>query len=585
MFDALPPIVLASAAVLAAAAWQWSGTAVMLYTVPRSLGGAWRIALAACLWLPVSGAIAIALSLAHLAGRTSFLIGTAAVLLASLPNARFLLQAARRGWRALMGDVLPKERWLVRGALFAQLVFIVFAAHPQRIYDQLNYHLVVGDLVVRDGQPFTGAWDPHAMFTGVVEWGLAWHRSWTDSKLLFHGMAQIAVYFATVPALVLAGLLLGKPSPLWFAVLCLALPGVVPENSMLRMAKPDGVVLTATVLALAMLPQSSPVALGLCLLAMACKLTAFHAALALAAAALVSGRRRGEPAIALLGGAALALQLGKNAIVFANPVYPALAAAFPSWASDAWTENYWRGVAFQHGASRWTGFLGPFLLLWPGRVLAGMLLAAGGALLWKRQRPGDVRPVLVFLAVYAVTWPLFYGGGIEPRFVSAFSAGLLVLWWLFRASLPHRAVEIISLCLAITVCGFGWAVMNIAKWNRGAAVDAFAMEWPRIRTARALQPLLDPRDTIVADAPEKFYFNARLLFEDPLSPRERGILEGLRRDPWRTAQLHRVKAVIIGADHPMTPGMQKIWNALQPRGRVLELPPDRVLYSDCFFCQ
>jgi len=74
--------------------------------------------------------------------------------------------------------------------------------------------------------------------------------------------------------------------------------------------------------------------------------------------------------------AALALQLAKNALVFANPVYPALGGIFPSWATDAWTEEYWRGVAFQH-LSRWTGWLGPFLLLWPARVLAGMLLVAG----------------------------------------------------------------------------------------------------------------------------------------------------------------------------------------------------------------
>src|SRR5437588_28637 len=99
---------------------------------------------------------------------------------------------------ALMVGASRTERYVVGAALFVQVVFILFAAHPQRIYDQLNYHLVVGELVVRDGQPFTGAWDPHAMFTGVVEWGLSWHRSWGGSKLFFHGLAQIAVYFATV---------------------------------------------------------------------------------------------------------------------------------------------------------------------------------------------------------------------------------------------------------------------------------------------------------------------------------------------------------------------------------------------------
>src|SRR5439155_14325815 len=131
---------------------------------------AWRIAIAAFLWLPISGAVAIGLSLVHVAGRASLLAGTALVLAASLRNSRWLFVAVPKGWRALMADARPWERWLVRGALLVRAVFILFAAHPQRIYDQLNYHLVVGDLVVRDGQPFTGAWDPHAMFTGVVEW-------------------------------------------------------------------------------------------------------------------------------------------------------------------------------------------------------------------------------------------------------------------------------------------------------------------------------------------------------------------------------------------------------------------------------
>jgi hypothetical protein len=577
MFDALPPAALATVAVVAAAAWQLAGTAVMLYLVPRALPDGWRVAVAAAIWLPISGAIAMALSLIHLAGRASLLVGTALVVAASLKNVRWMLRQPMS-----LENTKSWEKWLVRGALLAQLVFIFFATHPQRIYDQLNYHLIVGDLVVRDGQPFTGAWDPHAMFTGVVEWALAWHRSWTGSKLLFHGLAQIAVYFATVPALILAGLLLGRPSPVWFAILCLALPGVVPENSILRMDKPDGLVLTLVALALALLPRSTPAALALCFLAMACKLTAFHAALALGAAALATGFRRGGAFPLLLAGvAAFALQLTKNALVFGNPVYPALGSIFPSWATDAWSEEYWRGVAFQH-LSRWTGWLGPFLLLWPGRVLAGLLVAT---LVFTRKKPQGLRHVLVFLAAFAITWPLFYGGYIQPRFVSAFSAGLLVLWWLLHENAPDRRAEIISVCLAITVCGFGWALMNIAKWNRHSAVDAYALQWPRIHTARTLNPMLDPNDTVVADAPEKFFFGAKLLFEEPLSPRERAVLEGLRTDPARTAALWRVKAVIVSADHPPSPRMQKIWDVLKDRGKVLEVPPDRVLFSDCFFCK
>jgi hypothetical protein len=96
--------------------------------------------------------------------------------------------------------------------------------------------------------------------------------------------------------------------------------------------------------------------------------------------------------------------------------------------------------------------------------------------------------------------------------------------------------------------------------------------------------LLEPADTIVADAPEKFFFDAKLLYEEPLSPRERAILQGLRENGPRTAAEYKVKAVIVDAGHPMSPGMQRIWDNLRNRGRVLELPPDRVLFSDCYFC-
>src|SRR5207302_2073587 len=123
MLDALPPIVLAAVAVAAAALWQWAGTALMLKAVPRELSDGWRIALAAALWLPVSGAAAMALSLAHLAGRASLLAGTALVLLASIPNARWLLQQARRGFASLFDGASRTERYVVGAALFVQVVF------------------------------------------------------------------------------------------------------------------------------------------------------------------------------------------------------------------------------------------------------------------------------------------------------------------------------------------------------------------------------------------------------------------------------------------------------------------------------
>jgi hypothetical protein len=600
--DTLPPIIIAAVAMAAGSAWQCAGTVVMLHALPRSLAPGWRIALAWFLWLPVSGAVVLGLCLAHVAGRAPLALGSGLVVVIALvsPNRRFLLDAAKKAIHSVLNDTRRWERWLLVGGFAILGLNFLYAAHPQRIYDQLNYHLVVADLIVREGNPFSGAWDVFVLFTGVVEYGFAWHRSWTESGLLFIALTQVAVFVATIPPIILAGMLIARPTPRLLGLLSTALPGVVPEGTILRMAKPDALMVVGVIIGLGMLIAGEPIGfiglLGIGALLLSCKLTAVHAAIGLAAAAVFL-RPRAPPskrewvAFLALAFGAVALQLTKNALFLGNPLYPAADKLFPSWASDARTADYWHGIAFD-AQPRIAGLLGPFFFAWRAWALVGMVAVSTAAIAWTRCRgnigdpPPPLRGTWAFLASYSLAWPLFWGARIFARFVSPFAGGLLVLLASLLARLDvrnRRMIEVLCLCFAIPVCGVGWSAINIVRWNAHSAEDAYALQWPRLRTARALQPLLSSSDTVVADAPEKFFFHAKLLYEEPLSPRERAVLDELGRDPIRVAAKYQVTAFIISASQPMSPRIHAIWDALQSRGQVMSMGPDRVLFSACHF--
>jgi hypothetical protein len=623
----LPPLCLALVALASALAWQVAGALALLPLTPRSLAGRWRLALAWLGWLPVSGAAVLALVLLGVASRTVLLGGTLVVgafALVSARQARPFVAEARHAFAAWVAAAQPYERWLWRIGVAMQVIAWLFAAHPQRLYDQITYHLVVGQLVVRDGQPFSGAYDPHVSFAGLVEYALAWHRAWGGSRLFYNAVGQVAVMAATVPVLVACGLWLGRASLGLLGLLCIALPGLIPECLMLRMAKPDGVIMTGAVLLLAMLARAPEgwryAALAVAGMMLGCKITFGHAAIALAAAFVVArppqGRLREWIPLSIMGLSCVSLQLGKNAARFGNPVYPTAASLFPSPWSDATTQAYWTQIAFG-GESRLTGWLGPFLLGRDGGALVLFVLAAAALVLWRRHQsqlaspkasasltpavaaraPANATPAqsaahrplaaaIAFLAVFWATWPLFYGGHIEHRFIAPFSGGLFVLFVLLEARLgdaDRRRLLILCACAGVLSAQFDRSLPGLWRYDTRSAEAAYLLQWPRLQTAETLNPELKPGDTIVADKPDKLYFDARVLFTAPLSPQERAILEELRRDPIAAALRYRVKALVVYRERPVEPLMQAIWQGLKSRGELQQIGPDRVLWSPCYF--
>ncbi len=595
----LPPIFMALVALAAATVWQTAGALILFRLTPARLAETWRFALAWFLWLPLSGTAVLSLVVTHLASRTVLLAGTGAILVGAAFSWDLFISIfadAHAEWAAWRLAAKPVERWLWRGGLALQLFRAIVAAHPQRHYDQLSYHLVVGHLVVRDGEPFTGALDPHVSFSGVVEYAFAWHQVWTTSPLLYVSLAQSAVMVATVPVLLFCGVRLASRTLGILGMLLLMLPAIIPESDVFVMAKPDGIVLTGIVVLLTLL-QDAPdgwvfAAAGVTMLLLATKVTAAHAALGLGAALLVGRPSRGRftewwPVVAI-GAVALALQLGKNTWLFGNPLYPAGASVFPSPQSDESTRIYWDRVALD-GMPRWSGWLGPFVLAERNIPFAACLIAVSVVLFVRTRRPqtgAGLAPVVAFLLVVWATWPAFYGSLIAPRFVGGFCGALLVLLLMMLArvdAVAQRWLAVACGCAALFTAQLDISLPRVWQWNHTSAWEAFSNVWPTLRTASAINRDLHVSDTVVADRAEKLFFDERLLYDGPLGPEQNHMLAELRRSPFESAARYHVSAVVVDTTRPMSAAMAEIWRGLEGRGSVRSLPPDRVLESGCYF--
>ena len=50
-----------------------------------------------------------------------------------------------------------------------------------RLYDQLNYHLVVAKKILLNGSPFVNTFDSHIFLSGIVEYAFVWPRAFIDN--------------------------------------------------------------------------------------------------------------------------------------------------------------------------------------------------------------------------------------------------------------------------------------------------------------------------------------------------------------------------------------------------------------------
>ncbi|MBN1959960.1 MAG: hypothetical protein JW841_03365 [Deltaproteobacteria bacterium] len=606
----LPPFLLIIPIIAIAIGWQIIGTLAILPIIPRVLSSGWRLLLAWFCWLPLSGAIVLALVLAGFASRNVLLVGTFIIFLIALlswrlSNTKPTILAAYKSFKNWKSQAKKYELWLWRGGVALQAIIWGYVAHPQKMFDQLGYHLVVGHLVVRDGEPFSGVLDPHIHLAGILEYAFAWHYSWFDSRMFINGVAQIAVLAITVPVIIWCSLRLGRASLGFLGLLFILLPGVLPESVILRMVKPDGVILTGVIVLLTLLIDS-PVGfmaagIGVGGMMLGCKFTFAHATLGLFLAIIIAkppiGRLRPWLPLIIVGLLCFALPLYKNYLLFENPVYPALIAKFPSQITGQWTRNYWNHQAYV-GRSALTGWLGPFILTRRAASLYGCLFVAAFFIFlnWRKRQNKLVlesrwRQALIITVAFIIGtwlfWPLFFSGKVTARFVSGFFGGVFVLWLLLQrliADSQRKYFFIACTCIGLLASHFDRILPNLILWNLHSTKEAYAMQWPRLKSAIVVNASINNKsDVILTDHSNKLYFDGRVLYEEPLGLAQRAMVAEITQNPVDAAGRFKLAAIVVSANRSMSPRMQYIWDTLEPNGKIIDAGNDRVLLSKHYF--
>ncbi len=607
-----PPGILALLATVYVLIWQAFGVAALVPLVRRSgLPRDWSFAVAWLIWMPLAGSLALGMTMAGLASPRNFRVVSAVIALSS----GISLYGSRRTLVTLWKErrFVPKSRAARAGgalALFFLGLQLFFAAHPERLYDQLNYHLVVSKRLFDLGQLMPPTFDPHLLIAGPVEYAMIWPRVLIDSDFLMVAIGQVWVFLATVIPMLGLFYMLAKQRPggsLALAAFVFAVPSFIPQNELVGMLKPGAFLLTGTYLAV-LSPLTSrrilaTLTIPFILLFSACNPTYIHASIALFFASLIAERcsfkRLLEPTPLLAFGlAAFALEITKSYRMTKTFFYPSDAAYLPTPASDAETLAYWHHIGFprdEHFFQRWYGAIdvpsrNTGLLLW-----LGLILAIGVQRFW--QRPDwswkGPRLPLVFAALFVLTWPVFYDSGVSSRFVASYTGALLALGTAVMLQTSGRLRYFVlgaTVVLGLSVSHADVLMRKVVDWNKTDVIGAFMPQFPRLLASLTVNSFASKNDSVLADDPAKFFFNAAVL-HGHLIPSERATWQSLREHPQEAALALRVKAVVIEQGNFETMydpdrfagPIREVWDKLVTFGEVTTVGHDFVLHSECYF--
>ena len=615
LFGSWPPLITALGALGLVLGWQSCGT-LLLASALRSTGLArgWCVTLAWLMWPPLCGAVAACLALAQL-GRAGLFQGLALLV---------VLAAAASAWRhrawwrwqptwPQFGQYSRLKRWSVGLVLALQLLQLLFAGHPERFYDQFSYHLVVAKQVLAFGGIPYRAFDPHLLIAGLIEYAFLWPRSFVPSDLFMIGVGQIWVYTASVFPCVAAAYLtarrVGGAGWGWVALAAVAaIPGLVPNNEMFSIAKPNALLFAAAlVVLLARLerPRVFPgLAFAFALLFSACNPTFIHASLALAAAAVWElWRQRQRPELPwaplLVGAFCFVVALTRSYVLTKTFFYPADSRFLATPFSDQEALAYWHWIANpdeQSIGGRMLGGLdvlrrGPGLAVWCGFSLVALAFAAWG----RRHKAVPWTHVGWFLATFVLIWPLFYDSNAYTRFVAGYVGGLVALGCLAALALPSPWRQ--GLAGVAIIGGFACSSADVIarkfiNWNRGDVVTELAGQFPRMLTAFQVNAWTTKDDTVLTEEAEKYFFTAAVL-SGRITPQERIPWAELTAQPQAAARKYAVKAVVIEApptNERVLPAVcrwcgpvREVFEKLKPFGEIYHVNGDLVLRSDCNF--
>lgn len=503
-------------------------------------------------------------------------------------------------WNNLKAQSYSWWIWVLIGV--CKGIELLFTAHPQRLYDQLSYHLVIPKRLLLGS---IGDFDPHLYMGSVFEYALLWPRLFFDHDILQISIGQCAVYVSVLGTVFLAGISLFHRYSWAILLMFLIYPAFVANPEMFSIAKSDAFLFAGTSLLLCAYHDEEKDFLSLfaVLAAMLCafKFTAIHLLLAFLPLGLLSGLHKQHKLwtryllLTLPGGFALLLVLIKNLSFDLSPLYPVDTKFLSDFAmSGPSFHSHWKHVAFPVSSSYLDNLpaglkfilRNPYLLFWLLALLLNIPKRASNTVVDSKTKNSKAIGICSFILSFSLLWPLFYDRNIYTRFISPMPAAWLFLGMWGYAHLPRprqKGLAILGVLLALSGSQIDSMLIKMWRWNQVSAVDSLNLQNTRIIVTQKVNTLTTKDDLILVDDIEKYFFKAKVLF-GTLTLREQGVWQQLLNDPQQTVKQYSIKVLVrsvqkrgYGPYHFAGP-LDEVWELLQSRGRVERIGNDEVLW-------
>jgi hypothetical protein len=500
--------------------------------------------------------------------------------------------------------------WLTTLLLVA--LYALYAAHPRRLYDQLNYHLVLGRIFLILREPIEKVLDSHIFFSSSVEYAFMWVSSAFLDDFFLISVGQTLIFLSSIGTIVAAIFMILRSATdsrslnyLGIVALTLAF-STIPNNELIRIAKPDALTLSGTMLLFSCYFRKDLRDFWL-LAAIACvvlsvKVTFAHALIAFFIPFFrltifsKESFKRWLPLLTV-GLLAIAVNVAKSLILTGSPLYPMDSRWFVTEFSGDMTQAYWQEVAFtEHPepfVERWLGLV-KLIAQSPGLAILIPVLALMCFFLWKRgalrERQVSLNQVVVFLGVYGLVWPFFFRADIFSRFVAPATGALIVLCVIMLSYLPKIWFQRMAGLLVLLMLGTSnleVMVRQVLNWNQGSTRAAMISQHPVFEAAEIInQTATSYDDLVLVDNPAVYFYNVKTLFSR-LTPRESAVWQDFQDDPQEAVRRHRALAMVRSKTfvQQRSDGLYKyngpfleIWSKLADQGTIVETSHHQILF-------
>ena len=495
-----------------------------------------------------------------------------------------------------------KETMVRNWALMLLLVFSAFfAAHPQWLYDQFAYHLVVPKFILLEGSPYERIADMHLFYTGPFEFSTAWLGSLVYNETALVGLVQVYTFlvFLGIVGCVVMGLNTWEASVRsifsWGLFVALSLVWVYPDQALIHQAKPAGLILAIFMCIFAVLrvfPQAPflTLAIGLAALVPSLKLTGLAGCLALIPVLLFEIYRSkrlkvGWNPIFTLGVIAFGLTGWFRLKGGATPFFPVdlqlwenngFAMSFGFWYKDQTLIDKLMGVLTYLGQEL---YLLPFL----GCIIFGI---------WRQGGIRDIetfKSLFLFLGAFVCIWPFVFWDGVYARFVVPFTAALYLgalFAWLELRSNKIQKVALALLGIAAILHGqLDVKAIRLMRFNQAVDARQSLNEIHPVPGSRFLNAELGNPMVVLSDENTKYFLNHTVV-SHAATQRERSY--------WKAVDLYlkqnqplpkEVGALMLSSnkpstDHPslrlLAKKLEKQWKRIEVAQSILFIRPSAV---------